>query len=174
MSHFANTENKIWFLQYFDLQNILFELIEKTCFQKRYELPKFQFLVYYKNHTSYTLVYKQGWSIKIIFLTSNVVEFIKFWLKINRRCKNTVQIEVFVFSKTTTQMWNKGKLFEHLFEIFWEWYVFFYKHNAYKHIQPGISEKNKHMLSILSSLENSCSLLFSCLKSHSEAYSELC
>ena len=49
---------------------------------------------------------------------------------------------------------------------------FFYKHNAYKHIQPRISEKNKHMLSILSSLENSCSLLFSCLKSHSEAYSE--
>ena len=51
---------------------------------------------------------------------------------------------------------------------------FFYKHNAYKHIQPGISEKNKHMLSILSSLENNCSLLFSCLKSHLEAYSEPC
>ena len=30
------------------------------------------------------------------------------------------------------------------------------------------------MLSILSSLASSCSLLFSCLKSHSEAYSELC
>ena len=30
------------------------------------------------------------------------------------------------------------------------------------------------MLSIFSSLENSCSLLFFCLKSHSEAYSELC
>ena len=40
--------------------------------------------------------------------------------------------------------------------------------------QPGISEKNKHMQSILSSLENSCSLLFSSLKSHSDAYSEPC
>ena len=46
---------------------------------------------------------------------------------------------------------------------------FFYKHNTYKRIQPEISEKN--MLSILSSLENSCSL---CLKSHSEAYLEPC
>ena len=51
---------------------------------------------------------------------------------------------------------------------------FFYKHNAFTHIQPGISEKNKHMLSILSSLENSCSLLFACIKSHSETYSEPC
>ena len=53
-------------------------------------------------------------------------------------------------------------------------YMFFYKHNAYKHIHPGISEKNKHILSMLSSLENSCSLLFSYLRSHSEAYSEPC
>ena len=51
---------------------------------------------------------------------------------------------------------------------------FFYKHNAYKHILPGISEKNKHMLSILFSLENSCSFLFSWIKSHSEVYSEPC
>ena len=36
----------------------------------------------------------------------------------------------------------------------------FYKHNAYKHIQPGISEKNKHMLCIVSSVENSCSFFF--------------
>ena len=43
----------------------------------------------------------------------------------------------------------------------------FYKHSAYQW-------KNKHKLSILSSLENSCSLLFYCLKSHSEAYSEPC
>ena len=48
------------------------------------------------------------------------------------------------------------------------------QHNAYKHIQPGMSEKNKYMLSILSSLENSCSLLFSYLKPHSEAYSKPC
>ena len=41
-----------------------------------------------------------------------------------------------------------------------------------KHIQPGISEKNKHMLSILASLENSCFLLFSCFKSQLEPYSE--
>ena len=53
-------------------------------------------------------------------------------------------------------------------------HVFFDKHNAYRYIQPGISEKNKHVLSILSSLKNSCSLLFSCLKSHSEVYSEPC
>ena len=53
-------------------------------------------------------------------------------------------------------------------------YFFFFKHNAYKHIQPRISEKSKHMLSIFSSLENNCSLLFSCLKSHLEAYSEPC
>ena len=53
-------------------------------------------------------------------------------------------------------------------------HVSFNKHNAYKHIQPGINEKNEHMLSILSSLEDRCSLLFSCLKSHSEAYSETC
>ena len=26
--------------------------------------------------------------------------------------------------------------------------MFLYKHNAYKHIQPGISGKNKHLLSI--------------------------
>ena len=32
---------------------------------------------------------------------------------------------------------------------------FFYKHNTYKPIQPGISEKNKHMLSIVPSLESS-------------------
>ena len=47
-------------------------------------------------------------------------------------------------------------------------HVCLYNHNAYKHIQPVISEENKHMLSILSSLENTYSLLFSCLKSHSE------
>ena len=52
--------------------------------------------------------------------------------------------------------------------------MIFYKHDAYNHIQPGISEKNKHMLSTLSGLENSYSHLFSCLKSHSEAYSEPC
>ena len=52
--------------------------------------------------------------------------------------------------------------------------MFFYKHNAYDHIQPGINEKNKHMISILSSLENIGFLLFSCLKSYSEAYSEPC
>ena len=52
---------------------------------------------------------------------------------------------------------------------------FFYKHNTYKPIQPGISEKNKHMLSIVPSLESSFFFLFfSCLKSHSEAYSEPC
>ena len=49
---------------------------------------------------------------------------------------------------------------------------FFYKHKSYKHIQPGISETNKHMLSIVSSLENSCSFFFCYFKSHSEAYSE--
>ena len=38
--------------------------------------------------------------------------------------------------------------------------MIFYKLNAYKHIHPGISGKNKHMLSILASLETS-SLLFS-------------
>ena len=42
--------------------------------------------------------------------------------------------------------------------------MFFYMLNAYKHVQPGISGRNKHMLSILASLETS-SLLFSCLKS---------
>ena len=42
--------------------------------------------------------------------------------------------------------------------------MFFYKLNAYKHVQPGISGRNKHMLSILASLETS-SLYFSCLKS---------
>ena len=60
-----------------------------------------------------------------------------------------------------------------MFDIITILHVFFYKYNAYKHIQ-SISEKNKHMLSILSSLENSCSLLFSCLKFHSEAYSKPC
>ena len=50
---------------------------------------------------------------------------------------------------------------------------FFYKHNAYKDIQPGINEKNKYMLSILASLENSCFLFF-CLKSHLGWYSEPC
>ena len=57
---------------------------------------------------------------------------------------------------------------------FTQLHVFFYKHNAYKHIQPEIREKNKHMLSIFSSLENSCSRLLSCLKPHSKAYSEPC
>ena len=38
--------------------------------------------------------------------------------------------------------------------------LFLNKHNAYKHIQPGINEKNKHMLSIVSSKENSCSFFF--------------
>ena len=37
---------------------------------------------------------------------------------------------------------------------------FFYKHNAYKHIQPGISEKNKHMLGIVPSLKNNCSFFY--------------
>ena len=51
---------------------------------------------------------------------------------------------------------------------------FFCKHNDNKHIQPGISEKNKHMLRILFSLENSCFLHFSCLESYSEVFSEIC
>ena len=32
---------------------------------------------------------------------------------------------------------------------------YMFKHNTYKYIQPGISEKNKDMLSIPASLENS-------------------
>ena len=52
-------------------------------------------------------------------------------------------------------------------------HVFLYKHNAYKHIQPGISEQNKHMLNIVSNFENSYSFFF-CFKYHSEAYSEPC
>ena len=39
-------------------------------------------------------------------------------------------------------------------------HVFLYKHNAYKHIQPGISEQNKHMLNIVSNFENSYSFFF--------------
>ena len=39
-----------------------------------------------------------------------------------------------------------------------------YKLKAYKHIEPGISGRNKHMLSIFASLETSF-LVFSCLKS---------
>ena len=54
-------------------------------------------------------------------------------------------------------------------------HVFCYKHNAYKHVNPGISEKKiKHMLSIFSNLENNYSFVFSSLKSHSEKYSEPC
>ena len=33
------------------------------------------------------------------------------------------------------------------------WYVFFYKHNVYKHIQAQVLSKNKHMISILLSLK---------------------
>ena len=50
---------------------------------------------------------------------------------------------------------------------------FFHKHNAYKHIQPGIKEKN-NILSIFCQLENSCFHFLSCLKSHVEACSEPC
>ena len=39
-------------------------------------------------------------------------------------------------------------------------HVFLYKPNAYKHIQPGISEQNKHMLNIVSNFENSYSFFF--------------
>ena len=83
------------------------------------------------------------------------------------------------FHMTSSTFHNKGitKNLAETFdrkEIAGQIHIFFYKHNAYKHIQPLISEKNKHMLSILSSLENGCSFLFSCLKSHSEAYSEPC
>ena len=55
----------------------------------------------------------------------------------------------------------------------WSTCFFLYKDNAYKQIQPGISEKNQHMLSILSSLENNSSLLLSCLKSHLEAFTKM-
>ena len=49
--------------------------------------------------------------------------------------------------------------------------VFLYKHNAYKHFQPGISGKNVHMPSIFSSLGNSCFCLFS--YAYSESYQNL-
>ena len=53
------------------------------------------------------------------------------------------------------------------YRIYKNWTIvtcFFYKLNVYKHVQPEISGRNKHMLNILASLETA-SLLFSCLKS---------
>ena len=65
------------------------------------------------------------------------------------------------------EMWLRVLFFLLWYRIYKNWTIdtcFFYKLNVYKHVQPGISGRNKHMLNILASLETT-SLLFSFLKS---------
>ena len=76
-----------------------------------------------------------------------------FFVKINVSVKKCDFEFVFVF------------VFLISYRIYKNWTIvicFFYKRNAYKHVQPGISGRKKHMLSIFASLKTS-SRLFSCL-----------